>query len=60
MRTIKIGIIGCGVISNTYISDIKRLYRELEIAAVVEMIGSLDRKARTIIIPSKTKKVGFK
>lgn len=37
MRTIKIGIIGCGVISNTYISDIKRLYRELEIAAVADV-----------------------
>jgi predicted dehydrogenase len=33
----KIGIIGCGVISNTYIGDIKRLYRDLDIAAVADV-----------------------
>ena len=32
----KIGIIGCGVISNTYIRDIKRLYSDLEIIAVAD------------------------
>ncbi len=33
----KIGIIGCGVISNTYIRDIKRLYRDLDIVAVSDV-----------------------
>jgi len=33
----KIGIIGCGVISNTYIGDIKRLYRDLDIVAVADV-----------------------
>ena len=33
----KIGIIGCGVISNTYIKDIKRLYKDLEITAVSDV-----------------------
>ncbi|RKM62200.1 gfo/Idh/MocA family oxidoreductase [Butyrivibrio sp. CB08] len=33
----KIGIIGCGVISNTYIRDIKRLYKDLEIVAVADV-----------------------
>lgn len=32
-----IGIIGCGVISNTYIRDIKRLYSDIEIAAVADI-----------------------
>ncbi len=31
-----IGIIGCGVISHTYIRDIKRLYNDLEILAVAD------------------------
>lgn len=34
MRTMKIGIIGCGVISNTYIKDIQRLYKHISIDAV--------------------------
>jgi len=33
----KIGIVGCGVISNTYIRDIKRLYRDLDIVAVADV-----------------------
>src|SRR5690554_5203553 len=33
MRKVKIGIIGCGVISNTYISNIKSMYKWLEIKA---------------------------
>ena len=33
----KIGIIGCGVISNTYIRDIRRLYRDMEIVAVADV-----------------------
>lgn len=37
MEKVKIGIIGCGVISNTYIRDIKRLYfQELVIWAVAD------------------------
>lgn len=34
MRKIKIGIIGYGVISHTYIKDIKRLYRNIIVEAV--------------------------
>lgn len=34
-RTV-IGILGCGVISNTYISDIQRLYQKLDIKAVAD------------------------
>lgn len=34
MRKVKIGIIGCGVISNTYISNIKSMFRWLDITAV--------------------------
>lgn len=34
MEKMKIGILGCGVISHTYIRDIKRLYSDIEIAAV--------------------------
>ena len=37
MMNMKIGIIGCGVISNTYIKDIKRLYKDLEIVAVADV-----------------------
>lgn len=37
MRKVKIGILGCGVISNTYIKDILRLYPELEIKAVADV-----------------------
>lgn len=33
MRKVKIGIIGCGVISHTYISDIKSMFPWLEIVA---------------------------
>ncbi|MCR4655279.1 MAG: Gfo/Idh/MocA family oxidoreductase [Lachnospiraceae bacterium] len=36
----KIGIIGCGVISHTYIRDIKRLYNDLEIKAVADSDSS--------------------
>lgn len=38
MEVFKIGILGCGVISNTYIRDIKRLYTgEMEISAVADV-----------------------
>ena len=33
----KIGIIGCGVISHTYIRDIKRLYSDLQIEAICDL-----------------------
>lgn len=33
----KIGIMGCGVISKQYIQDIQRLYRELEICMVADV-----------------------
>lgn len=36
MRTYKIGIIGCGNISNIYISDIQKYYNDLEIHAVAD------------------------
>ncbi len=36
MRTYKIGIIGCGSISNTYIPDIQNIYHDLEIHAVAD------------------------
>lgn len=42
-ETLGIGIIGCGVISNTYIRDIGRLYRDLSILAVAD---SDDARAR--------------
>ena len=41
----KIGIIGCGYISRTYIADIKKFYRELEIAAVADMNLSAAEKS---------------
>jgi Predicted dehydrogenases and related proteins len=37
MRNVKIGIIGCGVISNTYMKEIKRLYKELDIIACADV-----------------------
>ena len=38
MRKFRIGILGCGVISNTYISDIGHFYRDLTIAACADVI----------------------
>ena len=40
----KIGIIGCGVISNVYIRDIKRLYKDIEIAAVADVSVEVARQ----------------
>jgi predicted dehydrogenase len=37
MRKVKIGIIGCGVISNTYLANIKAFFPWLEIAACADM-----------------------
>ena len=37
-ESMKIGILGCGVISNTYIQEIQRIYEKtLEIVAVADM-----------------------
>ncbi|MDP4090212.1 MAG: Gfo/Idh/MocA family oxidoreductase [Bacillota bacterium] len=41
MRKVKIGIIGCGVISNTYISNIKAMFSYLEIVACADI--NIDR-----------------
>ena len=45
MRTYKIGIIGCGSISNTYIPDIQNIYHDLEIHAVAD--ADLNRAGET-------------
>lgn len=46
MKVMKIGIIGCGVISNTYIRDIQRLYPDrLKIAAAAD--ADISRAAAT-------------
>ena len=37
MEQTKIGIIGCGVISNTYIRDIQRFYDKLYICACADV-----------------------
>ncbi len=37
MRIVKIGIIGCGVISNTYLDNITGMYKKLEVVAVADM-----------------------
>ncbi len=38
MRQFRIGILGCGVISNTYIADIQRFYKDLKIAACADVL----------------------
>lgn len=45
MRKVKIGIVGCGVICHTYISNIKSTYQWLEIVACADLV--LD-KARAV------------
>ena len=37
MRNVNVGILGCGVISNTYIRDIKRFYPTLHLAACADV-----------------------
>lgn len=37
MKRFKVGIIGCGFISNNYIADIKRYFPDLEICAVADV-----------------------
>ena len=38
MRRFRIGILGCGYISNTYISDIQTFYKDLKIAACADLV----------------------
>lgn len=44
LRTFKIGILGCGVISRTYIADIKAFYKDLEIIACADVDAELSQK----------------
>jgi predicted dehydrogenase len=37
MRKVNVGILGCGVISNTYIRDMKRFYTSLHLAACADV-----------------------
>ncbi len=45
MRKVKIGIVGCGVISNTYLTNITDMYKMLEIAAVADMFPAKAKEA---------------
>lgn len=52
MERTKIGIIGCGVISNTYLHDITQYYRELEVTACGDVNpAAAQQKAREYEIP---------
>ena len=44
MRTYRIGILGCGVISRTYVSDIQVFYRRLQVAACADVLPASARK----------------
>ncbi len=44
MRRCKVGIIGCGVISRTYASDIRDFYKDLELAACADVDPSCAKK----------------
>lgn len=44
MKEIKIGIIGCGVISNTYIRDIQKFYNKLSILACADVNTALAKE----------------
>lgn len=44
MERFKVGILGCGVISRTYASDIQRFYKQLEIVACADVNLSLAQK----------------
>lgn len=53
MRNINVGILGCGVISNTYIRDIKRFYPSLHLAACADVNVELAKShAEKYRIPS--------
>ena len=44
MRTYQIGILGCGVISRTYLADIQSFFKELHIAACADVNLELAQK----------------
>ncbi|GAB2023925.1 Gfo/Idh/MocA family oxidoreductase [Pseudolactococcus yaeyamensis] len=44
MRTFKLGILGAGVISRTYLADIKAFYQQLEIVACADIDVALAQK----------------
>lgn len=44
MDKVKVGIIGCGVISNTYIRDIQKFYDRLELCACADVNGELAKQ----------------
>ena len=46
----KIGIMGCGVISKQYIQDIQRLYRELEICMVADVHSDVAERTDCFLI----------
>lgn len=53
MRNVNVGILGCGVISNTYIRDIKRFYPSLHLAACADVNVELAKShAEKYQIPS--------
>lgn len=53
MRNVNVGILGCGVISNTYIRDIKRFYPSLHLAACADVNVELSKShAEKYQIPS--------
>ena len=53
MRNVNVGILGCGVISNTYIRDIKRFYPSLHLAACADVNVELAKShAEKYLIPS--------
>lgn len=53
MRIVNVGILGCGVISNTYIRDIKRFYPSLHLAACADVNVELAKShAEKYRIPS--------
>ena len=52
MRTFNVGILGCGVISRTYVSDIQAFYPRLKIVACADVSLALAEKlAREFDIP---------
>lgn len=53
MRNVNVGILGCGVISNTYIRDIKRFYPSLHLATCADVNVELAKShAEKYQIPS--------
>lgn len=44
MRTYEIGILGCGVISRTYLADMQSFYKELHVAACADVDLALAQK----------------